>query len=120
MLVEGDNDMEIIDNYRVLITKESEFEINIERDINRTFPANDYFNGKNSSLGQDNLFKLCKAYSIYDEEIGYVQGIIFFDFMQQQKINKKLTFIFFTLRTYFHRRSSFATYAGRTSIRGFG
>lgn len=76
LLVEGDDDHALIDTYRVLITKESAFEVNIQRDINRTFPANDYF--KNTgSLGQDNLYKLCKAYSIFDEEIGYVQGLTF-------------------------------------------
>lgn len=72
LLVEAEDDNAIIDTYRVLITKESVFEVNIERDINRTFPANDYFK---NSLGQDNLFKLCKAYSIFDEEVGYLQGM---------------------------------------------
>lgn len=96
LLVEGDDDHALIDTYRVLITKESAFEVNIQRDINRTFPANDYF--KNTgSLGQDNLYKLCKAYSIFDEEIGYVQGLTFIGaalllHMPEEQVNKLMTY----------------------------
>src|SRR5690606_14454923 len=76
LLVMGNDDSGFIDAYRLLITKESAFENNIKRDINRTFPANEYF--KNTGgVGQDNLYKLCKAYSIFDEEIGYCQGLTF-------------------------------------------
>ncbi|KAA8584222.1 hypothetical protein FQN60_008007, partial [Etheostoma spectabile] len=45
----------------------------ITRDINRTFPAHDYFKDTGGD-GQDSLYKICKAYSVYDEEIGYCQG----------------------------------------------
>ncbi|KAL2089654.1 hypothetical protein ACEWY4_014342 [Coilia grayii] len=45
----------------------------ITRDIHRTFPAHDYFKDSNGD-GQDSLYKICKAYSVYDEEIGYCQG----------------------------------------------
>ncbi|CAB1324640.1 unnamed protein product [Coregonus sp. 'balchen'] len=45
----------------------------ITRDIHRTFPAHDYFKDTDGD-GQDSLYKICKAYSVYDEEIGYCQG----------------------------------------------
>ncbi|KTG01027.1 hypothetical protein cypCar_00025516, partial [Cyprinus carpio] len=45
----------------------------ITRDIHRTFPAHQYFKDSGGD-GQDSLYKICKAYSVYDEEIGYCQG----------------------------------------------
>lgn len=75
-LVMSDMDQGLIDAYRILITKDSTFEQIIKRDINRTFPANEYFKST-GGVGQDNLYKLCKAYSIFDEEIGYCQGLTF-------------------------------------------
>jgi hypothetical protein len=44
------------------------------RDINRTFPGHAYFQDER---GQQALYKLSKAYSIYDQEIGYCQGLSF-------------------------------------------
>lgn len=63
----------MLENYRVLITKDSSQEGVITRDIHRTFPAHDYFKGTGGD-GQDSLYKICKAYSVYDSEIGYCQG----------------------------------------------
>ncbi|XP_051907412.1 rab GTPase-activating protein 1 isoform X2 [Hippocampus zosterae] len=62
-----------VEEYRTLITKESPQDSAITRDINRTFPAHDYFKDTGGD-GQDSLYKICKAYSVYDEEIGYCQG----------------------------------------------
>ncbi|KAF5916642.1 hypothetical protein HPG69_005437 [Diceros bicornis minor] len=45
----------------------------ITRDIHRTFPAHDYFKDTGGD-GQESLYKICKAYSVYDEDIGYCQG----------------------------------------------
>lgn len=67
---------ELLEAYRVLITKDSPNEDVIQRDINRTFPAHDFFK-ETGGLGQDSLYRISKAYSVYDEEIGYVQGISF-------------------------------------------
>ncbi|WAR30302.1 RBGP1-like protein, partial [Mya arenaria] len=53
--------------------QESSGEGVIQRDINRTFPAHDFFK-ESGGLGQESLFKIAKAYSVYDEEIGYCQG----------------------------------------------
>ncbi|KAL6090978.1 hypothetical protein STEG23_015531, partial [Scotinomys teguina] len=45
----------------------------ITRDIHRTFPAHDYFKDTGGD-GQESLYKICKAYSVHDEDIGYCQG----------------------------------------------
>uniref|UniRef100_A0A4W3JSG0 Rab GTPase-activating protein 1 n=1 Tax=Callorhinchus milii TaxID=7868 RepID=A0A4W3JSG0_CALMI len=67
------NNDQMVEDYRTLITKESPQDSAITRDINRTFPAHDYFKDTGGD-GQDSLYKICKAYSVYDEEIGYCQG----------------------------------------------
>nr|XP_046246595.1 rab GTPase-activating protein 1-like isoform X1 [Scatophagus argus] len=64
---------DLLEHYRILITKDSAQEGVITRDIHRTFPAHDYFKDSDGD-GQDSLYKICKAYSVYDEEIGYCQG----------------------------------------------
>ncbi|KAG8436852.1 hypothetical protein GDO86_007802 [Hymenochirus boettgeri] len=64
---------EMLDKYKALIIKESAQESVIKRDIHRTFPAHDYFKNTEGD-GQDSLYKICKAYSIYDKDIGYCQG----------------------------------------------
>ncbi|XP_020654211.3 rab GTPase-activating protein 1-like isoform X3 [Pogona vitticeps] len=63
----------LLDKYRILITKESSQESVITRDIHRTFPGHEYFKDTGGD-GQESLYKICKAYSVYDEEIGYCQG----------------------------------------------
>ncbi|XP_013410122.1 rab GTPase-activating protein 1-like isoform X2 [Lingula anatina] len=67
---------DMFEAFRILITKDSVSEDVIMRDINRTFPAHDYFR-ETGGLGQDALYKISKAYSVYDEEIGYCQGLSF-------------------------------------------
>ncbi|VEN58730.1 unnamed protein product [Callosobruchus maculatus] len=67
---------EIMESYRVLITKESNCENVIQRDIARTFPAHDFFK-EAGGLGQDSLYRVSKAYSVYDSEVGYCQGLSF-------------------------------------------
>ncbi|XP_042322330.1 rab GTPase-activating protein 1-like isoform X3 [Sceloporus undulatus] len=67
------DDQTLLDKYRILITKESSQESVITRDIHRTFPGHEYFKDTGGD-GQESLYKICKAYSVYDEEIGYCQG----------------------------------------------
>ncbi|XP_051977501.1 rab GTPase-activating protein 1-like isoform X2 [Xyrauchen texanus] len=64
------NDQPLLEQYRILITKDSALEAVITRDIHRTYPAHDYFKDSGGD-GQNSLYKICKAYSLYDEEIGY-------------------------------------------------
>uniref|UniRef100_A0A8C5AQ44 Rab-GAP TBC domain-containing protein n=1 Tax=Gadus morhua TaxID=8049 RepID=A0A8C5AQ44_GADMO len=67
------SELTLLEEYRTLITKESAQDGVITRDIHRTFPAHDYFKDSDGD-GQDSLYKICKAYSVYDDEIGYCQG----------------------------------------------
>ena len=46
------------------------------RDIHRTFPAHDFFKDSGGA-GQESLYRIAKAYSVYDSEIGYEMN---FDF----------------------------------------
>ncbi|XP_012282451.1 rab GTPase-activating protein 1-like isoform X3 [Orussus abietinus] len=71
-----DNSQDMMDKYRTLITKESSCESVILRDINRTFPAHDFFK-ETGGLGQDSLYRINKAYAVHDEEVGYCQGLSF-------------------------------------------
>ncbi|CAH2311235.1 rab GTPase-activating 1-like isoform X1 [Pelobates cultripes] len=64
---------ELLEKYKTLIVKDSAQESVIKRDVHRTFPAHDYFKDTEGE-GQDSLYKICKAYSLYDEDIGYCQG----------------------------------------------
>ena len=69
-----DEEMEII--YAYYLKQTSPHEKAIRRDLNRTFPEQDYFqDGK--GIGQENLFNVVKAYSLYDPEVGYCQGMQF-------------------------------------------
>ena len=61
-----------IENYRILVTKETPDEKVIFRDIHRTFPAHKDFQ-ETGGDGQEALFRISKAYSVYDSEIGYCQ-----------------------------------------------
>lgn len=69
------DETELFEVYKNLMSKECPNEDVILRDISRTFPANDYF--KESGTGQEQLFKISRGYAIYDNEVGYCQGISF-------------------------------------------
>uniref|UniRef100_A0A672GSM7 Rab-GAP TBC domain-containing protein n=1 Tax=Salarias fasciatus TaxID=181472 RepID=A0A672GSM7_SALFA len=51
---------DLLEDYRILITKDSAQEGVITRDIHRTFPAHDYFKDSDGD-GQDSLYKICKV-----------------------------------------------------------
>ncbi|XP_065226884.1 rab GTPase-activating protein 1-like isoform X1 [Planococcus citri] len=72
----NEKDDELLNNYRILISKECSAELVIQRDIHRTFPAHDFFKDA-GGVGQDTLFNISKAYAVYDTEIGYCQGLTF-------------------------------------------
>ncbi|XP_033643488.1 rab GTPase-activating protein 1-like isoform X1 [Asterias rubens] len=67
---------DLMEEYRVLITKISPAEQVILADITRTFTAHEKFQNE-SEGGQDAMYKISKAYSVYDSEVGYCQGLSF-------------------------------------------
>ncbi|KAK9765453.1 hypothetical protein K7432_006209 [Basidiobolus ranarum] len=60
--------------YFQLLKERSPFEADILLDLPRTFPRVDMFKKKGGE-GQTRLFNVLKAYSVYDPEIGYAQGL---------------------------------------------
>lgn len=62
--------------YSSLLAQTSPHEKSIGRDLSRTFPKHDYFVDP-AGPGQEHLFNVVKAYSIFDEEVGYTQGLQF-------------------------------------------
>ena len=66
-LANCEDETEMFEVYKNLMTKEYDKEDVILRDISRTFPANDYF--KESGHGQELLFKISRAYAIYDSDV---------------------------------------------------
>jgi len=59
-----------------LLKETSIHEKAITRDLGRTFPHHDFFND-GQGIGQENLFNVLKAYSLYDPQVGYCQGLPF-------------------------------------------
>ncbi|KAL0080778.1 rab-GTPase-TBC domain-containing protein, partial [Phycomyces blakesleeanus] len=62
------------EEYLQLLREESVYEKAITRDLLRTFPYHPYFQGQE---GQNALFNVVKAYSLYDADVGYCQGLSF-------------------------------------------
>ncbi|CAJ0583037.1 unnamed protein product, partial [Mesorhabditis spiculigera] len=69
-------DPELIKTYHLLLGKECAAEQIIMRDIHRTFPAHERFKEAGGE-GQEGLYKISKAYALYDEEVSYCQGLSF-------------------------------------------
>lgn len=70
------NHEELIAEYNNLLTRSCRDEVYVLRDISRTFPAHEFFK-ENGGQGQESLYRVCKVYSLFDEEIGYCQGLSF-------------------------------------------
>ncbi|KAI8912016.1 rab-GTPase-TBC domain-containing protein [Powellomyces hirtus] len=69
-------DPDLENQYATLLTRTSIHEKVIQRDLARTFPKHERFQ-EPGGPGQESLFNIIKAYSLYDTEIGYCQGIAF-------------------------------------------
>ncbi|KAI9335923.1 rab-GTPase-TBC domain-containing protein [Obelidium mucronatum] len=76
LCMSGAKDAGLETTYRALLTRASSHEKIIQRDLARTFPTHDHFADANGP-GQESLFHVLKAYSLYDPEVGYCQGIAF-------------------------------------------
>ncbi|KAF3329713.1 Ecotropic viral integration site 5 [Carex littledalei] len=61
---------------QLVIYETSASELEIIRDISRTFPSHVFFQQRHGP-GQRSLYNVLKAYSVYDREVGYVQGMGF-------------------------------------------
>lgn len=70
------NRTQVREKYAQFLRLPSPCEKVIKRDIPRTFPEHDYFREKGSP-GQEGLFNVMKAYSLFDSEVGYCQGSAF-------------------------------------------
>ncbi|KAF6760265.1 rab-GTPase-TBC domain-containing protein [Ephemerocybe angulata] len=69
-------DPELEAAYLKLLKETSVHEKAITRDLGRTFPHHAFFND-GQGIGQENLFNVLKAYSLYDTQVGYCQGLPF-------------------------------------------
>ncbi|KAG1218682.1 hypothetical protein G6F35_008124 [Rhizopus arrhizus] len=72
-IISKSRDVDLIE-YNDLLKKPSSFEKQIQRDLTRTFPHHPYFM---SESGRQRLFRVAKAYSVFDQEVGYCQGLAF-------------------------------------------
>jgi hypothetical protein len=61
---------------RLLGGASSPWEVDIIRDLARTFPSHNRYRLR-GGLGQQQLFRVLKAYSLYDPELGYTQSMNF-------------------------------------------
>lgn len=74
-LMSSSKSSELEETYKALLKMTSPHEKAIQKDITRTFPNHKFFQGVGA--GQDGLFMVVKAYSLYDQEVGYTQGVAF-------------------------------------------
>ncbi|GAA0140114.1 GTPase-activating protein [Lithospermum erythrorhizon] len=78
-LISGSRDLLLMNPgvYEQLVIYEtSTSELDIIRDISRTFPSHVFFQQRHGP-GQRSLYNVLKAYSVYDRDVGYVQGMGF-------------------------------------------
>eukprot|EP00249_Psilotum_nudum_P022438 c28518_g2_i4 orf=618-1697(+) len=78
-LISGSRDLLLMNPgvYEQLVFYEtSASELDIIRDISRTFPSHVFFQQRHGP-GQISLYNVLKAYSVYDPDVGYVQGMGF-------------------------------------------
>ncbi|CED83227.1 related to gyp5-gtpase-activating protein [Phaffia rhodozyma] len=87
-LMSSSKDSELESLYSNLLHQTSTHEKSIQKDLARTFPTHAFFQRPTSMLertnssedrgrGQDELYNVVRAYSLYDPEVGYVQGSAF-------------------------------------------
>lgn len=74
-LMSSSKSSELEETYKSLLKLTSPYEKAIHKDLSRTFPQHKFF--QNAGTGQESLFMVVKAYSLYDREVGYTQGLAF-------------------------------------------
>jgi len=75
-LMAGSKSETLEEQYIALLDENGLHDKVIRRDLARTFPGHEHFR-ETSGPGQTALFNILKAYSVYDPEIGYCQGLPF-------------------------------------------
>ncbi|KAL0091592.1 rab-GTPase-TBC domain-containing protein [Phycomyces blakesleeanus] len=65
---------DVKNKYPSVLEEVSGHENQIQKDLNRTYPNEGLFK---TEEGKESLFRVLKAYSIYDRELGYCQGMNF-------------------------------------------
>ncbi|KDQ53505.1 hypothetical protein JAAARDRAFT_80643 [Jaapia argillacea MUCL 33604] len=75
-LMSASKDPDLEATYLKLLKESSPHEKAIVRDLGRTFPRHEFFTD-GQGIGQENLFNVLKAYSLYDPQVGYCQGLPF-------------------------------------------
>lgn len=60
---------------QLVIYETSASELDIIRDISRTFPSHVFFQQRHGP-GQRSLYNVLKAYSVFDRDVGYVQVLL--------------------------------------------
>ena len=76
MSISGARDQMLEDHFERLSGETSPYENLIGKDIGRSFPGVDMFR-ESSGEGQRKLGKVLKCFSLYDQGIGYCQGLGF-------------------------------------------
>lgn len=77
---------------RMRVVPEAPCEGDIIRDIHRTFPKHVLFRDRNS-LGQGQLFNVLRAYSVFNPEVGYCQGMGFIAGLLLMYLNEENSFM---------------------------
>lgn len=67
---------ELAEMYINLLKLQSPYDKMIQRDLARTFPGHTYFK-ESDGQGQEGLYNVVRAYSLYDRDVGYCQGLAF-------------------------------------------
>ncbi|CAO3650475.1 unnamed protein product [Mucor fragilis] len=75
-LLAKSKDEDLVTKYMDLLKLPSPYDKMIQRDLARTFPGHTYFK-ETDGQGQEGLYNVVRAYSLYDKEVGYCQGLAF-------------------------------------------
>ncbi|KAG9511419.1 Ecotropic viral integration site 5 ortholog-like, partial [Fragariocoptes setiger] len=92
LLANAQATQDLLEKYKEALKKQSPCEKLIQRDIARTYPSVDYFKDE-SGPGQEGLFNVIKAYSVYDQEVGYCQGSAFIVGLLLMQLSEEDTFV---------------------------
>ncbi|ORX92918.1 RabGAP/TBC [Basidiobolus meristosporus CBS 931.73] len=103
--------------YNQLLHEPSPYERIIIRDLPRTFPKLDMFKDQ-GGVGQTRLFNVMKAYAIYDDGVGYCQGMGFLVGPLLMNMPEREAFcVFVRLMEDYGMRSMFTREDGRLRVK---